>query len=128
MNLNGGFWLDMEKKTINDQICFLLLPFAWAFILLFCVLFSFTSHAEETISPLPYYVNAEYGNYFHLNSQQLGLLSSYCSTSDNQLFWLTDPFVIDSTHYGTYLCSYKDTSNQFIYFFIKVPVVREITI
>lgn len=106
----------MEKKTINDKICIFLLPVAWAFILLFCVLlFSSTSHAEETINPLPYYVNAEYSNYFHLTTQQLNLITSYTSTSDNQLFWLTDPFVIDSTHYATYLCSYKDTSNQFIY-------------
>lgn len=106
----------MEKKTINDKICIFLLPFAWAFILLFCVLLlSSTSHAEETINPLPYYVNAEYSNYFHLTNQQLNLISSYTSTSDNQLFWLTEPFVIDANHYGTYLCSYKDTSNQFIY-------------
>lgn len=78
----------MEKKTINDKICALLLPIAWVFILLFCVFFfSSTSHAEETITPLPYYVNAYYSEYFHLTSTQLDLITSYTAQSDYNIFW-----------------------------------------
>lgn len=103
----------MEKKTINDKICSLLLPIVWVFILLFCVfLFSSTSHAEDTITPLPYYVNYYYSDYFHLNSQQLGILTSFTDSSSYTMFWLSEPTYSNNTYDKFFIYAYDPTLNN----------------
>lgn len=118
----------MEKKTINDKICALLLPISWAFILLFCVfLFSSTSHAEETITPLPYYVNAYYSDYFNLTSTQLDLITSYTAQSDYNLFWFGEITETNTSYRFNLFCFDKSYSGGHIYLKSGADLTTDVT-
>lgn len=94
---------DNLKKFVQFFLYHLLFPLVAFFIIVICIcIFSFTSNAES-INPLPYYVNANYSDYFHLTTDQLNLITSYTSTSNENLFWLGEPYNYSSTYWGVYL-------------------------
>lgn len=75
----------------------------WVFAFSVMIFIMSSSAKAETINPLPYYVNANYSEYFHLTSTQIDLITSYTSTSNENLFWLGEPYNYSSTYWGVYL-------------------------